>query len=149
MKQAYGKTFAQVYNKRWTGFAISMAPRIEALLQSKAESDSLPKTLLDICCGTGQLAQYFLGKGYTVHGIDLSPYMLEIARSNNEANVSSGTGSFSVQDASHFQIRNAFSYATCLFDSMNHLDSMGSVRSCFQHTYDILTPKGWFIFDIS
>jgi SAM-dependent methyltransferase len=149
MKQAYGKTFAQVYNKRWTGFAISMAPRIEALLQSKAESDSLPKTLLDICCGTGQLAQYFLGKGYTVHGIDLSPYMLEIARSNNEANVSSGTGSFSVQDASHFQIRNAFSYATCLFDSMNHLDSMGSVRSCFQHTYDILTPKGWFIFDIN
>lgn len=36
--------------------------------------------LLDIGCGTGEDALYFSRRGSTVHGIDLSPQMIEIAR---------------------------------------------------------------------
>jgi len=149
MQQAYGKAHAQAYNKKWTGFATSISPKIEALLQSRPTFDRLPKTLLDICCGTGQLASHFLSKGYIVHGLDLSPYMIEIARDNNKTHVSAGTASFSIQNASQFRLQTPFSYVICLFDAMNHLDSIQSVISCFQHTYDVLASQGLFFFDIN
>jgi SAM-dependent methyltransferase len=149
VSQAYGKTFAQVYNERWTGFAAFAAPRIEALLQSGAAYGRLPKSLLDICCGTGQLAGYFLARGYTVHGIDLSPHMLAIARENNRTHVSSGAASFSVQDARDFGLPAPVSYAVCLFDSMNHLDSIESVESCCRHAHDALASGGLFVFDVN
>jgi SAM-dependent methyltransferase len=149
MKQAYSKAFAQVYNKEWSGFATSIMPKIEALFESAPDFDRLPKTLLDICCGTRQFANHFLSKGYTVHGVDLSPYMIEIARDNNKTYVSSGMASFSVQDASDFRIKTSVSYAVCLFDSMNHIDSLESVSACFQHAHDALTSKGLLVFDIN
>ena len=149
MQQAYGKTFAQVYNKKWTSFAIHIAPLIKTLLESRKDFSQLPKTIVDICCGTGQLARYFLATGFSVYGIDLSPYMLEIAQNNNQSSVASGTATFKLLDASKFTLPTCVSYATCLFDSVNHFDSMESVRSCFRCTYDSLILNGLFVFDIN
>ncbi len=109
----------------------------------------LPKTVLDICCGTGQLASHFLLKGYRVQGIDLSQYMIAIAVENNRSHVSSGKASFTIQDASQFGISTPVSYAVCLYDAMNHLVSKQAVRSCFQRVYDALSPEGLFVFDIN
>jgi len=46
------------------------------------------QTVLDIGCGTGALTLRAAVKGATVKGIDVSPYMLEIARKRaSEANL--------------------------------------------------------------
>jgi SAM-dependent methyltransferase len=149
MNQAYGRTFAKVYDMKWTAFAKNIAPKLEALFQSREAFGRVPKTLLDICCGTGQLAGFFLSRGYTVHGLDLSPSMLVIAIDNNESYVSSGTATFTVQDAGQLRLSTSVSYAVCLFDSMNHLASSQSVHACMRRVHDVLSPGGMFIFDIN
>ena len=46
--QAYGRAFARVYNKRWTGFAHRVAPMIEEFYASTA-SGKARRPILD--CG--------------------------------------------------------------------------------------------------
>ncbi|MGH2605416.1 MAG: class I SAM-dependent methyltransferase, partial [Anaerolineales bacterium] len=73
--QAYGTAFARVYNLRWSGFARQVAPAIESYYAATAGGKER-RSVLDLGCGTGQLAVYFLERGYRVVGIDLSPAML-------------------------------------------------------------------------
>jgi len=40
--------------------------------------------LLDAGCGTGRYAIELARRGYAVHGIDLSPELVNVARSNSE-----------------------------------------------------------------
>jgi len=79
--QAYGPKFATIYNLQWGGFARQVAPRLQEVYEATPLGRE-QKTLLDVCCGTGQLALYFLEQGYWVEGIDLSEAMLQYAREN-------------------------------------------------------------------
>ena len=82
MSQAYTAAFAKIYNQRWIRFAQQAAPLIREFYGSLPVSRN-HRTLLDLCCGTGQLASHFLENGYVVSGIDLSSDMLAWARENN------------------------------------------------------------------
>lgn len=54
----------------------------EALTKTLAYTDStLPKTSLDIGCGTGQLTRELYHRGYTCTGIDVSTSAIKIAQS--------------------------------------------------------------------
>jgi demethylmenaquinone methyltransferase/2-methoxy-6-polyprenyl-1,4-benzoquinol methylase len=69
-----------------------------------------PKRVLDLCCGTGDLAIAVcrLGKGEVrVVGIDYSPPMLEIARKKAEARCDSGDISFVDGDAAYLPFPDA------------------------------------------
>jgi ubiquinone/menaquinone biosynthesis C-methylase UbiE len=79
--QSYSQDFARVYNLRWSGFARQVAPLILDFYAATPIGHK-DKTVLDLCCGTGHLAVYFLEKGYRVVGLDLSEHMLEYAREN-------------------------------------------------------------------
>ena len=91
--QAYGAGFARVYNLRWSGFARQVAPLILEYFEVSPFA-AANKRVLDLCCGTGQLALYFLEKGYRVVGIDLSEHMLRYARENTLAYIVSGQAKF-------------------------------------------------------
>src|SRR5689334_8448713 len=39
-----------------------------------------PRTLLDICCGTGTMCELLTDEGFTVSGFDISPEMIRMAR---------------------------------------------------------------------
>ena len=117
--QAYGESFARVYNVRWAAFAMTVAPKLEQLFTENSNSEGLPLSLLDVCCGTGQLANYFLAKGYTVLGIDLSKHMIQHAIENNRMAVDSGNAVFIVEDATAFHTKQHASAATCVYDAMN------------------------------
>ena len=147
--QPYGQAFAKVYNTRWAYFSKSVAPKVEALFESVRNQAELPKTMLDVCCGTGQLAGYFLEKGFTVWGIDLSPYMLEFAKSNNQRWLDGGTACFSLNDAASFSVERPVSYVTCLYDAMNHLPSLMAIKSCIKCAFNALEKNGLFLFDVN
>jgi SAM-dependent methyltransferase len=147
--QAYRASFANIYNMRWSGFTNSVAPKVEQLIAANADLNDLPKTILDVCCGTGQFANAFLSKGYRVQGIDLSPHMIEYASQNNKAYVDSGQASFIVADAASFSITEPVSYATCLYDAMNHLPFIEAISSCLKRVYNSIRQKGLFVFDIN
>jgi ubiquinone/menaquinone biosynthesis C-methylase UbiE len=56
--QAYGSSFARVYNAQWGWFARDVAPRILDLYTRTAHGEAR-HPVLDLCCGTGQLAHLF------------------------------------------------------------------------------------------
>ena len=57
--------FAEVYNRYWGGFATRVLPVLDRLLLDGLPPGSL---LLDLCCGTGQLAEALTERGYRVVG---------------------------------------------------------------------------------
>ena len=146
--QAYGPTFARVYNLRYTTFVQDVAPRILSYYE-RAPIAQANKSLLDICCGTGQLAVYFLERGYRVTGLDLSEHMLRYARENVAPYVESGQARLVHADASDFSLDEQFGLAVSTFDALNHLESEQALRQCFQCVFAALVPDGYFIFDLN
>ncbi len=146
--QAYNRIFARVYNLRWAGFANQVAPRLLAFY-SRTPVGSTNRDVLDLCCGTGQLAQCFLEKGYCVTGLDLSEYMLEYARENTRAYVESGQARFVQGDASSFALDGHFGLVVSTYDALNHLPDEQALRNCFQCVGQVLVEDGYFIFDLN
>lgn len=149
--EAYGETAALRYNvfeSRPSGFAIRMAPKVHAFYQ-QASTGQVNQRLLDVACGTGQLAKYFLNIGFEVVGIDQSPHMLKYARANNGKHVASSQCQFNEWDLSNFHLDSQFGLAVCTFNGLNHLTSFGQVENCLSCVYRALVPGGYFIFDIN
>jgi len=146
--QAYGKAFARVYNERWIGFAQRVAPEIGAFYESTPIGEGR-RSLLDVCCGTGQLAVHFLEHGYEVVGIDLSEHMLLYARENAAQYIQSGQAQFIQADAAQFHLNGRFGLVVSTFDALNHLPDEKALHSCFQSVYSVLDPNGFFIFDLN
>ncbi len=67
------------YYDQGKDFGLITAQAITKLLSYV--DDDLPKTNLDIGCGTGQLTRELYHRGYTCLGVDASAKALEIARS--------------------------------------------------------------------
>lgn len=146
--QAYGRAFARVYNERWIGFARRVAPRIQSFYESTPVGQK-DRLLLDVCCGTGQLAAHFLEQGYRVTGIDLSESMLHYARENCAPYVEDGRVRFIQADAADFSLDERFGLAVSTFDALNHLPDRDLLRACFACVYAALAPEGFFIFDLN
>jgi SAM-dependent methyltransferase len=105
--------------------------------------------MLDLCCGTGQLALYFLERGYQVTGIDLSEHMLHYARENASAYLAGGQARFIQADASRLALAERFGLVVSTFDSLNHLESMEALADCFESVFNVLERGGLFIFDLN
>ena len=146
--QAYGSAFARIYNLHWTAFVQDLAPRILSYYESTPIAQA-NKSLLDVCCGTGQLAVYFLERGYRVTGLDLSEHMLRYARENAALYVESGQAKFVHADASDFSLDEPFGLVVSTFDALNHLESEQALRQCFRCVFAALAPDGYFIFDLN
>ncbi len=146
--QGYGPSFARVYNMRWTAFAAQLAPRLRAYYES-TPAGQLNYRLLDLCCGTGQLALHFLDRGYQVTGLDLSESMLEYARANAAPYIVAGQARFIQGDAAHFELDERFGLVVSTFDALNHLPDMDALIGCFHSVYPVLEEGGSFIFDLN
>lgn len=146
--QAYGKQFARVYNLRWTNFAQQVAPRLRGFYESTPLGQE-NRALLDVCCGTGQLALHFLDSGYAVTGLDLSADMLEHARANTAPYLVDGQARFVQADTANFHVPGKFGLAVSTFDALNHLPDLDALRGCFSSVYPALLGGGTFIFDLN
>ncbi len=144
--QAYGPGFAQVYNKRWINFARQVAPY---LFDFYAQSDqaSSHRSVLDLCCGTGQVARYFLEREYQVVGLDLSAAMLHYARENTQPYLVSGQARFVQADATNFTLPDRFGLVISTFDALNHLPDLTALRQCFAAVAAVC--DGYFLFDLN
>lgn len=144
--QAYGEGFARVYNTRWIAFAKQIAPHIHEFYTT-SEIGQADKSLLDLCCGTGQLALHFLENGFNVVGVDLSEHMLRYAGENASSYVASGQAEFIKADASNFALDRRFGLVVSTFDSLNHLESAEALKSCFRCVCALC--EGYFVFDLN
>jgi len=144
--QAYGKAFACVYDAKSSAFAKQVAPFLLDFYAATAIGRE-NRSVLDLCCGTGHLALYFLERGYRVVGIDLSEHMLYFAEEKARRYIEGDQARFVIGDASAFVLEERFGLVVSTYDSLNHLEDEGSLRRCFQCVSAV--SEGFFIFDLN
>jgi SAM-dependent methyltransferase len=119
------------------------------LLDFYAQTDqaSSHRSVLDLCCGTGQVARYFLEREYQVVGLDLSAAMLHYARENTQPYLVSGQARFVQADATNFTLPDRFGLVISTFDALNHLPDLTALRQCFAAVAAVC--DGYFLFDLN
>lgn len=132
--------FAQVYNRHWGSKTLALIPVFDRLVLQHLSAGA---SILDLCCGTGQIANALAGRGYRVTGIDGSEQMIALARQNAPG------ASFIVDDARTFELNDTFQAVFSIFDSLNHIMTMDDLAAVFRRVYASLEPGGWFLFDLN
>jgi SAM-dependent methyltransferase len=133
--------FAPIYNKYWGDmFTHEAIAAFDKFLFNRLPAKA---TILDLCCGTGQLAKVLSSRGYAVTGVDGSREMLRFARKN------APKCKFILADARNFDQSQSFEAAVSAFDSLNHITKLDELKVAFLHTYDALKRGGIFLFDLN
>ena len=132
--------FAWMYNKHWGSFATRMVPVLDKLVLNARPSRA---RVLDLCCGTGQLAHALSTQGFRVTGIDGSEAMIAIARTN------APDASFKTVDARNYTTSREFHVALSTFDSLNHVMSVQELTAVFSNVHNALVSGGVFAFDLN
>lgn len=99
--------------------------------------------ILDLCCGTGQMAHWLTGCGFHVTGLDGSSEMIRHAREN------APQAEFIVEDARSFHRPAEFDAVISMFDSLNHVPDREGLRQVFSNVREALTENGLFFFDMN
>ena len=104
------------------------------------ERNPAARSLLDVACGTG-LHLRFLRERFDVEGVDLSPEMIEVARSHLP-DVPLG-----VADMRTLALGRAFDAVTCLFSGIGYVTEPGELRETIRRFAAHLAPGGVLVFD--
>lgn len=106
-----------------------------------------PKTILDLCCGTGRVSRHLAEEGYDVTGVDISSEM--IIRAKQIAEKENLSIKYYVQDASLLELDQAFDVVISFFDSLNYILDIKNLQQCFNRISMHLNPGGMLIFDMN
>ena len=136
--------FAWFYNTYWgagpTSFSTRVVPVLERLVLPHVRQGG---HILDLCCGTGQLAQDLTARGYIVTGIDGSAEILKYARARAPG------VEFVHADARSFTRPPQFDAAVSLYDSLNHLMQGVDLDATFANVRAALKWGGIFLCDFN
>lgn len=133
-------SLAWIYNKYWAQPQRLFWSPLESLILNDVPAGG---HILDLCCGTGQLAADLVARGFRVTGVDGSSEMLRFAREN-----ASGA-EFVLSDARVFDFPVTFHGAVSQFGSLNHVMNLEELRSVFERVHRSLLPHGRFLFDLN
>jgi len=102
------------------------------------------QNVLDVCCGTGLLADELASLGYQVVGLDGSEAMLDRARRRlghrSEVRLVRST-------LPALAVTGEYDAAVCTFDGLNYL-TPADLRSTFAALSRRIRPAGWLVFDV-
>jgi predicted TPR repeat methyltransferase len=98
--------------------------------------------VLDLCCGTGLLAEELVALGYRVVGVDASDAMLAVARERLGPDVT-----LSRMSLPDLMVEGVFDAAVSTLDGFNYLDP-DALRSTIAAVAPRLRPSGWLVFDL-
>ena len=132
--------FAWLYNREWRAFGENIFPGLKAIAGDKLTNGA---NILDLCCGTGQLAKVLIEKGYRVTGIDGSEEMLRYAKEN------APDAEFILKDARDFQMPPVYNAVFSTFDALNHVMTLEELEKVFKNVNGCLVNGGIFIFDLT
>jgi SAM-dependent methyltransferase len=115
---------------------------LEYLLLVHAYASVRPKSVLDVCCGTGTLTEALAAQGYEAVGVDLSSAMVQVARRK-------GMARYHVGDVRTFDLGTTFDAAFSFFDSLNYVADLDGFRSAVRRVAAHLRAGGTFLFDLN
>ena len=132
--------FADLYNRRWGWFAASILPVLDRLALDDLDDGA---TVLDLCCGTGQLLAALGERSFHLIGIDGSAEMVGHASRN------APDAELLVDDARSFETDRPVDAVVSTFDSLNHLMTADDLAAVFRQVAAVLRPGGRFVFDLN
>lgn len=94
------------------------------------------KRILDLGCGPGRDAQVFVGQGFQVTGVDLSPQMIEMARSRVAAQ-------FHVMDIENLNLPSSSFHGIWASASLLHIPKK-NILQVFKTLHSLLLDEGIF-----
>lgn len=98
--------------------------------------------ILDLCCGSGELAQALWRRGHSVTGIDNSQGMLNLARARvPDVN-------FHQSDIRYFRSSDSFDAAISAYNSLAHITTASDFLTVLANVRRCLNPDGLFVFDL-
>ncbi|MBW4592786.1 MAG: class I SAM-dependent methyltransferase [Brasilonema angustatum HA4187-MV1] len=138
--EKFDEPFARIYNESLgPGYNELALPTLEKLLLPYVPEGA---NILDLCCGTGQLSQWLLNKGYQVTGIDRSQTMLEYARKN------APNCKLILGDVRFFELPPTFHAVYSMGLGLNHILNLSELTGTFHNVYNALHSNGIFVFDL-
>jgi SAM-dependent methyltransferase len=139
----YSRYYDLLYrDKDYPGEADFVASMIRAYHPSAA-------SVLELGCGTGRHAELLAGRGFRLHGIDLSGGMLAEAlgrRSQLPAELAAALD-FTHGDVREIRLGTRFDAVISLFHVMNYQTSNSDLDAIFATAAAHLAPGGLFFFD--
>lgn len=114
----------------------------------------IPRTVVDLGCGTGNMAIPLARSGFNVFGIDMSSEMLSVALSKWDERPATrlrddaGTIRWLQQDMRDWDLPEPVDAVISFCDCLNYLTEPEDVTATIRHTYSGLAPGGLFIFDV-
>lgn len=116
---------------------------IETIIKEKKIAG---RDVLDLGCGTGEIAIRLKKNGYNVLGVDISDEMLAIAGEKIE-NMGLDIP-LAIHDMRKFKLPVGFDIILSLFDTVNYLSSVNELEKTFKAVYSHFDQNGIYIFDI-
>lgn len=137
MTELYSK-LAEVYHEMYQNI---FDYKKEFLFYNKVLKKYGCKRILEIGCGSGNLAPYFVESDYDYAGVDLSQDMLDIAKKVEPK------AKYLQADMRNLKLRKKFDAVLITGKSFTHLVTNDDVRNTLNSVYKILKRGGIFIFD--
>jgi SAM-dependent methyltransferase len=113
-----------------------------------------PRSILDLCCGTGTAAILFAENGYEVVGVDASPEMLRLARKKARHKklkirfINQRLPKLDIEEKASENTKQ-FDLVVSYYDSLNYLLDKADLQKTFAGVNRHLVPGGMFIFDMN
>ncbi len=140
LRDAYDP-FALIYNRGMAeDFCRRAWPVVEKLLLSRIPQHA---RILDLCCGSGQMARELSERGYRVIGLDGSAQMIAIAKQN------APQADFVLADARTFSLAPKFDGVISSFNSLAHAANVDELTGILRNARQALKPENWLLFDLS
>lgn len=140
---AYALYYDLLYrDKDYAGEADYIATQIQQYMPGA-------QRILDLGCGTGKHDEYLARLGFSVHGVDNSDEMLNLAR-ERKAKLPDGIAeklSFSAGDIRTVRTGQTYDTVISLFHVMSYQTANSDVMAALQTAADHLKPGGLFVFD--
>ncbi|MHB1042871.1 MAG: class I SAM-dependent DNA methyltransferase [Eubacteriales bacterium] len=136
---------AAIYDRLVSG--VDFEGWIDYLEEILTKYKYVPRTVLDLACGTGNTVLPLARRGYRACGVDLSPEMVAVAESKA---LSGGLDvNFFVGDMREFISPRPVDLVICFHDGLNYLVEYADLVRTFKHVNENLVPGGVFVFDLN
>ncbi|WP_352400965.1 class I SAM-dependent methyltransferase [Anaerotignum sp.] len=109
--------------------------------------NTMPQSVVDLGCGTGNITIPLAKAGYGVVGVDISEEML--AEAQRKAMAEGLSIPFFCQDMVEMELPYQVDCVLSLCDSLNYLTEDGELSAAFSAVKEHLNPKGLFLFDMN
>lgn len=107
----------------------------------------VPRTAVDLACGTGSVALLLAERGLQVTAVDMSEDMLCVA--SQKASEQDAQILFLRQKLQELWLPRGVDLAVCALDSMDYITVPEECEMAIKRIYRALNPGGCFIFDVN